>query len=313
MTLLQRLSADLTALVAEAAPAVVGVGHAQGHGSGFLISTDGFVLTNNHVVGRAERAEVRFRTGETARAEVVGTDALTDLAVLQVDGGSTSHLSFAHDAPLEVGSPVVAIGDPYRFEGSVSFGVVSALGRTLAAPGGGVLENLVQTDAAVNPGNSGGPLVDAWGRVVGVTTAVVPFAQGIGFAVPAETAHWVAAQLIGRGSISRPVIGIAGRAEALPPALTQTLGQGRALRVVGVEPGTPAARAGLRVGDLLLRADGTPLGSVGAFQRQLVVSNGREVALELYRSGQRLTFSLAALPTKPPAAERPAPPSRVLN
>lgn len=313
MTLLQQLSADLTALVAQAAPAVVGVRHAQGQGSGVLISPDGFVLTNHHVVGRSSQTEVRFRTGEVARAEVVGSDAPTDLAVLRVGGSVTDYLSFAHEEPLEVGAPVVAIGDPFRFEGSVSFGVVSALGRTLAAPGGGMLENLVQTDAAVNPGNSGGPLVDAWGRVVGVTTAVVPFAQGIGFAVPAETAHWVSSQLIQRGGVARPYVGIAGRAEELPLALAKELGQPRALRVVQVEPGTPASRSGLRAGDLLLTANGAPLGSVGAFQRQLVVTDGREVGLELYRNGRRSSLSLLPVQANPPAQRRDASAPRVLN
>jgi S1-C subfamily serine protease len=136
--------------VAQAAPAVVGVQHRQGQGSGFLISPDGFVLTNNHVVRNARRTEIRFRNGEAFDAEVVGTDAATDLAVLRTQAANP-HLTFAHDVAPMVGAPVVAIGNPYRFEGSVSFGVVSALGRTLAAPSGPALENLVQTDAAVNP------------------------------------------------------------------------------------------------------------------------------------------------------------------
>lgn len=166
MTFLRGFSADLTALVAQAAPAVVGVHHRQGQGSGFLISPDGFVLTNDHVVWGARSTEVRFRTGEVARAVVVGSDAATNLAVLRIGADDLPYLSFAHDVAPLVGAPVVAIGTPYRFEGSVSFGVVSALGRSLVVPSGGLLENLVQTDAAVNPGTRVGrsstPRAGSW-------------------------------------------------------------------------------------------------------------------------------------------------------
>ncbi len=314
MTFLQGFSADITALVAQAAPAVVGVHHRRGQGSGFLISPDGFVLTNDHVVRGARRAEVRFRTGEVTHAEVVGSDAATDLAVLRTQADDLPYLNFAHDVAPLVGAPVVAIGNPYRFEGSVSFGVVSALGRSLAVPSGALLENLVQTDAAVNPGNSGPPLVDAWGRVMGVTTAVVPFAQGIGFAVPAATAHWVAAQLIQRGAITRPYVGIVGRAEDLPRTLAEELGQARALRVVRVEPDTPAAGAGLEAGDLLLRAGGVTLGSVDDLQRQLVFSEGRELEFDFLRKGRRQLSRLAASPERRPAVVNSVPPyPRVLN
>lgn len=288
---MQKFSSDLTALVAQAAPVVVGVRHRQGQGSGFLISPDGFALTNNHVVRGARRAEVRFRTGEVARAKVVGTDAATDLAVLRIGADDLPYLNFAHDVAPLVSAPVVAIGNPYRFEGSVSFGVVSALGRSLAVPSGAPLENLAQTDAAVNPGNSGGPLVDAWVRVMGVTTAVVPF-EGIGFAVPAATAHWVAAQLIQRGAVTRPYVGIVGRAEDLPQTLAEELGQARALRVVRVET----------------------LGSVDDLQRQLVFSEGRELELELLRKDRRQLSRLAASPERRSAVVNSVPPyPRVLN
>jgi len=310
MTLLQSFSEDLRALVAQVAPAVVGVQHSRGQGSGFFITPDGFVLTNQHVVKGVRRAEVRLAGGETLSAEVVGQDAPTDLAVLRAPAQDLKSLPLAFDVPLEVGSLVVAIGNPYRFEGSVSLGVVSALGRTLPAPGGRPLENLVQTDAAINPGNSGGPLVDPWGRSVGVTTAMVPFAQGIGFAVPAATAHWVAALLIQRGSIERPYLGLAGRAEALPAALAQALGQPRAVRVVSVESGTPAARAGVQPGDLLLSVQGERLASVDDLQRLLVYAAG-EVALGLYRRGAQRTLTPSRRP--PVAPPRAAQGARTLN
>ncbi len=313
MSFLQQFSADLTALVAQAAPAVVGVQHRQGQGSGFLISPDGFVLTNNHVVRNARCTEVRFRNGKVFEAEAPGTDAATDLAVLRTQTANLPYLNFAHDVAPLVGTPVVAIGNPYRFEGSVSFGVVSALGRSLAVLSGPALENLVQTDAAVNPGNSGGPLVDAWGRVAGVTTAVVTSAQGIGFAVPAATAHWVAGHLVQRGAITRPYVGVAGRAEDLPRALAHNLEQARALRVVRVEAGTPAERAGLQPGDLLLRSGGAELGSVDDLQRQLVVTAGQEIELEPFRKGRRHLSTLVPSPPRPRVIESAPSHPRVLN
>jgi len=185
-----------------------------------------------------------------------------------------------------VGQIVVAIGNPYRFDRSVSLGVVSALERTLPARQG-ALEGLIQTDAAINPGNSGGPLLDADGEVVGINTAVIPWAQGIGFAIPAYTASWVAAVLIKSGEVRRPFLGIAARGEELGPGLATATGRRRAVRVLDVNATEPADRAGVREGDLLISANGSPVSSVDDLQRVMVLDQGGELKLEVWRDQQR--------------------------
>jgi serine protease Do len=241
MTYLQQFSTDLKTLVATAAPAVVGIEHGKGQGTGMVLTQDGYILTNRHVVGEAKNVGVRLAGYGKISGEVVGRDVATDLAVVRVENASLTTLPLTKK-PIEVGEIAVAIGNPFRFEGSVSLGIVSALDRTLPLGQGKLIEGLIQTDAAVNPGNSGGPLLDAWGNVMGVTTAIIPFAQGIGFAVPASTATWVAALLIQRGSIERPYLGIAGRSETLPIFLAQEVGQAKGVRVLEVNTNTPAPK-----------------------------------------------------------------------
>jgi serine protease Do len=188
---------------------------------------------------------------------------------------------------LRVGELVLAIGNPLGFERSVSVGVVSALHRNLGAPQGTVLEGLVQTDAAVNPGNSGGPLVDARGAVVGITTAMLPWASGIGFAVPAHTAGWVASTLIREGEVSRPFLGVAARGEDLEPALAREAGRERAVRILDVVAGSPAAAAGLRKGDLVVSAAGSPVETLDDVVRAMVLGHPQEIAVEVLRGGAR--------------------------
>jgi serine protease Do len=343
MSLLGQLSGELEELVARAAPSVVGVEHRRGQGSGTVLTGDGYVLTNAHVVAgagtgphggepreapetrrRAWRREreprggpgrprgdergrgddrrrggdaataaaglwVRLRGGERAAAELVGADARTDLAVLRVDATAPACAGLRSlplgAGRLAVGQLVVAIGNPLRFERSVSLGVVSAIDRSLPS-GDGMFEGLIQTDAAINPGNSGGPLLDVAGNVVGINTAMVPYAQGIGFAVPADTASWVAAVLIRRGEVRRPLLGVAARGEELAPRDALAAGQPRAIRILDVGSGSPAQQAGLQPGDWLLRAEATPLGSVDDLQRVMVLSEVPEVRLEVLR-GER--------------------------
>jgi S1-C subfamily serine protease len=221
----------------------------------------------------------------------VGTDARTDLAVVKIDASQLPSLSLDDDHEPVVGRLVLAIGNPLRLERSVTFGVVSALDRSLAGPGGGPIEGLIQTDAAVNPGNSGGPLVDAEGRVIGINTAAVPFAQGIGFAIPARTATWVTSVLIQRGRIDRPVLGIAARGLPVEADQLASAGQRRAIRVFEVVPDSPAARAGFRDGDLILAANGHALSSVDDLQRVLVLSSPATVRFNVLRDAttQELT------------------------
>lgn len=281
------LSAEIADLVARASPAVVGIARRNGQGSGMALTPDGYVLTNAHVAGRAGALQVHLPGGEAARGEVVGADERTDLAVVRVEARGLATLPLTEDRPLRVGELVLAIGNPLGFERSVSVGVVSALYRSLPTPRGGLLDGLVQTDAAVNPGNSGGPLLDAEGRVAGVTTAMIPFASGMGFAIPARTASWVAAVLIQHGEVRRPFLGIAVRAEELAPALGREVGHPRGVRVLRVEAGTPAERAALAEGDLLLSANGSPLDTLDDLQRVLVLPGPAVVQLDLLRAGER--------------------------
>ncbi|HEY3358041.1 MAG TPA: trypsin-like peptidase domain-containing protein [Polyangia bacterium] len=287
MTLLKQLSQDLEELVNHTAPAVVGVEHGRGQGTGLVLAQDGYVLTNAHVVRAPYGLKIGFSDGAELPGEVVGSDVRTDIAVVRVDAAGLRSLPLADSRTIRVGQLVVAIGNPLRFERSVSLGVISALDRSLAAQGGTLLEGLIQTDAAINPGNSGGPLVDADGAVVGVSTAIIPFAQGIGFAVPAHTASWVAAVLIQKGEVRRPFLGIAARGEELDATASQETGQGRAVRVFRVGADTPAERAGLRDGDVLLGANGSRLSSIDDLQRVLVLAEPKEVQLDVLRGRAR--------------------------
>ncbi len=289
MSVLQQLSEDLEVLVARVTPAVVAVEHSRGHGTGTALTDDGYVLTNHHVVrDRQGGVRVRFADGRDVGARVVGVDPRTDLAVLRVDARSLATLPLAKASDVKVGQIVVAVGNPLRFERSVSLGVVSAIDRFLPGPGGSSLEGLIQTDAAINPGNSGGPLVNVHGAVVGISTAIIPYAQGIGFAVPAATAQWVAGVLMKKGTIERPYVGIAARGEQLAPALAQMLGgQSRGVRVITVGNSTPAAAAGLRDGDVLFACNDEPIGSVDELQRVMVMANASEVRVAYVRDRAR--------------------------
>jgi S1-C subfamily serine protease len=291
MTLLRQLSDELAALVARASPAVVGIRHRRGHGSGLALAEDGYVLTNAHVARGARELLVRLSGTEEVKAELVGADARTDLAVLRVHGITRlKTLALAEQRRVRVGELVVAIGNPLGFDRSVTLGTVSALYRDLPTPEGGVLEGLIQTDAAVNPGNSGGPLLDVDGAVVGITTAMIPFAHGMGFAIPAHTASWIAAVLIQRGEVRRPYLGLAARSEELPVGSSD--GHARALRILRIESGTPAERSGLQSDDLLLAASGAPIGTVDDVQRVLVLGNAPEISLDVLRGRSRTTIGI---------------------
>lgn len=293
MSALTDLSRDLARLVARAAPSVVGLGHRRGHGSGLVLSADGYVLTNSHVARAAGPLRVRLADeAAVLPATLVGSDPTTDLAVVRVDEKLPAALPLAEDAPVQVGELVVAIGNPHGLERSVSLGVVSALYRSLPTGPRSVLEGLIQTDAAVNPGNSGGPLLDAEGRVAGITTATLAYARGISFAVPASTASWVAAVLVQRGEVRRPYIGINARSEELPAERAALLSQARAVRVVGVEPNAPAAAAGLRVNDLLLRANRRAVLTVDDLQRAMVLSAPAALVLSIERDGRASTVAV---------------------
>jgi serine protease Do len=295
---LSALSDELEALVARASRSVVGVEQGRGAGTGVVLAGDGYLLTNHHVAGSGRSLRVRLPEGEAVQAELVGSDPPTDLAVVRVRGASLEHLPLARTA--RVGQLVVAIGNPYRFERSVSVGIVSATDRSLPGPGGAVFEGLVQTDAAINPGNSGGPLVNTAGEVVGINTAVIPWAQGMGFAVSARTATWVTSVLIQHGEVRRRTLGVAARSEVLAPVVAEAVGQPRAVRVLDVTKASPAADAGLRPEDLILGVHGEAVANVDDIHRLLVLRGAETVALALWRRDARI--HLVAVPIERRAA-----------
>jgi serine protease Do len=291
MGLLKQLSEEVEGLVAKTTPAVLGIEHRRGQGSSWVLTPDGYLVTNAHVVRGASRLKVQLGEETEAPAEVVGADPKTDIAVVRVEARDLPALKLADKRPLRVGELVLAIGNPFRFDRSVSLGVVSALDRSLPTPEGGLIEGMVQTDAAINPGNSGGPLVDAEGAVVGINTAVVPWAQGIGLAIPARTASWVASVLMRSGEVRRPHLGIAARSEELAHQDAGEAGQARGIRIFRVESGSPAANAGLKQGDLLLTANGGGVSNIDDLQRVMVLTGRGEVALEVLRDGKRRALS----------------------
>jgi S1-C subfamily serine protease len=291
MNLLQQFSDDLEGLVARASPAVVGVEHGRGHGTGLFLTPDGYVLTNRHVVRNSRKQTVTLSTGEERKATFVGGDAPTDLAVLRAEGTDFPTLPLADPKDVRMGQLVVAIGNPFRLEQSVTLGVVSAINRSLTLPDGTVLEGMLQTDAAINPGNSGGPLLNTRGQVVGLNTLVLPYAQGIGFAVSATTAAWVASLLIQRGKVERRYLGVAARAVLLEPQQARDAGQPRGVRILKVQEGSPAEDAGLESEDLLLGINQHPVGSVDDVQRLMALSVDPQVRMDVLRKGRRRELS----------------------
>jgi S1-C subfamily serine protease len=268
----------------------------QGAGSGFIISPEGFVVTNSHVVSGARQLEVELPDGRQTTADLVGDDPSTDLAVVRLHlGGRLPSVRFGDSRQLRVGQLVVAIGNPYGFQYTVTAGVVSALGRSLRSGSGRLIDNVVQTDAALNPGNSGGPLVNAQGQVVGVNTAVILPAQGICFAVAASTAEYVVGKLLTQGYVRRGYLGIAGQSAPLPARVREVLklAQTGAVLVQSVEADGPAQNAALRPGDFILRLGGQPVASVDDLHRLLdEASIGRPAWLEVYRRGQLLRLQV---------------------
>jgi len=262
---------------------------AGGAGSGVVISDDGLLLTSAHVVAGSDGGTAAFVDGREARFRVAGRDPLSDLAVIRAEAGSYRAAPLGDAARLRVGQLVIAVGNPLGFGGTVTAGVVSALGRSLASRDGGatrLVENVIQTDAALNPGNSGGALADARGRVVGVNTAVA--GVGLGLAVPIDAGtRRIIASLIERGRVRRAYLGVVGGPRPLGEALAGTLGRPRGLEVVQLLDGSPAAAAGVRPGDLIVELDGHPIEGVGDLQRlldgELV---GRRVPLRVARDGR---------------------------
>src|SRR6201996_5828695 len=258
--LLDAYSETVSGAATNVAPAVVNIQiknrslgrRGEGSGSGFFIAPDGFILTNSHVVHDAQSIEVTLHDARTFAATLIGDDPDTDLAVIRIDAAQLPYLPFADSNKLRVGQIAIAVGSPYGFQQTVTAGVVSALGRSMRAQSGRLMDDIIQTDAALNPGNSGGPLVNSSGRVIGVNTAVILPAQGICFAVASNTAQFVAAWLIKEGRIRRGWIGLAGQNAPIHTRVVRfhRLPVTQGALVAGTEPDSPAAKGGLREGDV---------------------------------------------------------------
>ncbi len=301
---LDAYSAAVVGAVEQMGPAVVSVyvgGAAQaerargGAGSGVVVTPDGYLLTNEHVVRRVSRARVSFVDGRSVPAVVAGRDPATDLAVLRAQAGALPYAELAGTQRLRPGQLVVAVGNPFGFESTVSAGVVSALGRSLRSRQGRLIEGVVQHSAALNPGNSGGPLVDALGRVAGINTAIIAMAQGIGFAIPAATAQWVLTEILTQGRVRRAWLGVGARDRPLDRRLVRALGlsAASAVEVLSRESEGPAAESDLNPGDLIVGVNDEPVDGVDALHRLLGrVPPGTALTLRIARRTQLKDIAL---------------------
>jgi S1-C subfamily serine protease len=288
--LLDSYSETVSDVAARVSPAVVKIearkGGRGGSGSGFVFTGNGYILTNSHVVHGASALDAVLYDGRRFAAEIVGDDPHTDLAVIRVKSDGLPILELGESKSLRPGQLAIAIGNPYGFSYSVTAGVVSALGRSLRSESGRLMDDIIQTDAALNPGNSGGPLVDSRGRAIGVNSAVILPAQGLCFAIPIDTAKFVAGRLIEHGRIRRGFLGLGGQNVLVPRGLARRLGvsaESGVLAIV-VEPGGPAADAGVEVGDLLIAFDGKPLKGIDDLHRLLTEEAiGRRARLTVVR------------------------------
>jgi S1-C subfamily serine protease len=299
--MLDPYSAQVVQAFDRVGPAVVHVtafradGRGAGQGSGVIFTPDGYVLTNAHVVAGAAKLKAALTDGQTFDATLVGADAATDTAVLRLSAATLPHATLGQSGTLRVGQLVVAIGNPLGFTCTVTAGIVSALGRTLRTSGGGFIDSVIQTDAPLNPGNSGGPLVSGAGEVVGINTATIAPAQGICFAIGIDTAVWVATRLMREGRVRRSRLGLSAQTVPLDTRLRRAhgLSQPTGVMVMEVVADAAGARAGLQTGDVLVAFDGLALGGVDDLHRALTGERaGVAVPLTLLRRAQVVTVTV---------------------
>jgi S1-C subfamily serine protease len=302
----------VTGAVERASPAVVGIdvrhgGRKAGSGSGFIATPDGFVFTNSHVVHGADEIEVALLDGRRYRGVLAGDDPDTDLAVLRIAGSDLIPVVFGDARSIKPGQLAIALGNPFGLECTVTAGVVSALGRSLRSRSGRLMDDIIQTDAALNPGNSGGPLVDARGAVIGVNTAIVAGGGGgLGFAISANTAQRVAALLIRDGRISRGYLGVAGADVAIPRYVQRLLGliQTKGILVHGVEDGSPAATAGIEEGDVIVALGETPVDGMDSLHRILTDGPLGSATATLLRKNAFMRVAITPTETQPAVSAR---------
>jgi S1-C subfamily serine protease len=307
--LLDAYSQTIAAVVRRVAPSVVNIrvlsGNGEnGGGSGFILSHDGFILTNSHVVHRARELEVTLHDARTYPAREIGSDPETDLAVIRIDAPEVQAVRLADSSRIQVGQIAVAVGSPYGFQQTVTAGIVSALGRSMRSQSGRLMDEIIQTDAALNPGNSGGPLLNSAGEVIGVNTAIILPAQGICFAIASNTAKFVAGWLIKDGRIRRSSIGVAGQNVSLHPRVVRfhKLPNDRGVMVMEVEPASPAALAGLRPNDTIVGFQGQPITTVDDLHKRLVASAiGVPSPLMFLRGTEKLFCTVVPRELKPAA------------
>jgi S1-C subfamily serine protease len=298
---LDSYSQAVIAVVEKVGPAVVSIGvvkrgraagpGGEGAGSGIIIAPDGYVLTNNHVVEDTVGVEVGLTNGDVFKAEIVGADPATDLAIVRAATNGLQAAELGDSDSLRVGQLVIAIGNPFGFQSTVSTGVISALGRTMRTESGRLIENVIQTDVPLNPGNSGGPLVDSRGRVIGINTAIIRIAQGIGLAIPVNTANWVISELLRHGKVRRAYLGLAAQVRPIRKIAQRRyeLTASTVVQVVTVEAKSPAQRAGLHEGDVITALDGKNIATVDDLHRSLTETPaGTTVILTIVRDGERL-------------------------
>jgi S1-C subfamily serine protease len=289
--LLDAYSQAVIAAVERVGPAVVRIDVKGGGGSGVLFTPDGFVLTNSHVVARTDRVRVTLPDGGSSSAQIIGSDAITDVAVLRIAGTGLPWAKLADSKSIRVGQVAIAIGNPFGFHHSVTTGVVSAVGRSLRSQSGRMMEDIIQTDAALNPGNSGGALVSTSGDVIGLNTATIMPAQGLCFAIASNTVRFVASRLMRDGRIRRSFIGLAGQQTRVPRGLARGAGIATTsgVLIVSVEKGSPAAAAEFREGDVVVRFDGRLVGGIDDLHRELTEERiDRPVAVTVLRDGRRI-------------------------
>jgi S1-C subfamily serine protease len=268
-----------------------------GSGSGFLFTPDGLILTNSHVVSGASEVGVSLRDGHSLDADILGDDPHTDLALVRVSGSKLPTVQFGTSRGIRVGQLAIAIGNPYGFECTVTAGVVSALGRSMRAYSGRLIDDVIQTDAALNPGNSGGPLSNSRGEVIGVNTAIIMAAQGICFATAIDTAKVVVAQILRHGRVRRGWLGIAGQNTPLSRRMVRyhELEIESGVRIASVESGSPAEKAGLREGDVVVSYDGTAVAGIDDVHRLLTETRvGQEAPIVVLRRGEKLVRPIVA-------------------